>query len=255
MKKKIKWLTLLVTVCMLLTLFPTTVMASETNRHHVLESGSAQSGEGWSWNGSILTLNNFHYEGAEAETGNVFYIDGDANVSLVGENSFKGEANLNFIYATGALTLNGNGELSANNSAKFGETYDIQRDVFYSDTSITFNSGTYYMYGQTTCGGDIIINGGILNVTTSDIVYSEFGYSPVNAFYSLSHIQVNGGIINLQLGKGSTGFAVFNEGGPTTAEPNILITACEINSKNGDQLIIVAYMADRKADNLSLIHI
>ena len=226
----------------------------------VLQQGAIQSGNGWNWDGSVLTLDGFVYDG-----NNGFNIKGDASIVLKNENRFTGDANTSFISSyDGSLIWSGDGTLYADNTKAFGPDidngdWDVLAPLFYCGGKMIFNGGTLFLNGgglQSDAGFEV--NDGQLNITTPDGFVIEDEYGPwVSAAHGLltnGSVSINGGEMNFQLGKFSAGIMVSNydEGTDVT---DVTMTGGTVNvTGNGDSAILVGYPFGKTTDS-DAIHI
>ncbi len=224
MRKRI--LSLLFTVCMVLTMLPMDVFAVDNYDVWVggIQVNSSNNDDVLGDGGSVkydpvtktLTLNNCTYSGegytekGGYKRGAAIYAIGDISICLLGINSVTqigGDISFSYgIYVEGNITISGTGSLYSSGSDGT-YTYGIYSGIYESITSITILSGTVTAFG----GGD----------TISDASYG---------------ICVDSGSINISGGKvnATSGAAEMHSQGINIIRGNINISGGEVNATSGE---------------------
>ena len=179
MKRKI--LSVVLCLCMVMTLLPTMALAEgepTPTAALILTAETPAEGNGYSWDGSKLTLFGVGIDLSSKEgSDNAITLPAGSTVELVGYNKLKGNsAGGSLLSCNGNLTIGGSGILELTNGG-----YGINCND--GNNGLTINGG-YITSDIAIKAGAMTVNGGYLDVSVTD-----YGFSAIN---STTYIQSAG---------------------------------------------------------------
>ena len=198
----------LLSLCLLLTLLPSAALAAEvgqtvyvggvgltttadnsvvyakTNTGGTVTAGGSEDDYSIKWDGEILTLKGaaLHCVKPDSEIHSGIQREGDLNLVLEGENRISGSSDVAFedlygVYASGDLTVSGEGEISIDlNRTAYGTTYGLYgRNVTIEsgtlDVAIESNGAGYGAYAD----NGVYINGGTITMNSASLYGYKLG--------------------------------------------------------------------------------
>ena len=157
------------------------VVYAKTNTGGTVTAGGSEDDYSIKWDGEILTLKVAAIHCVKPDSGihSGIQREGDLNLVLEGENRISGSSDVAFedlygVYASGDLTVSGEGEISMDlNRTAYGTTYGLYgRNVTIEsgtlDVAIESNGAGYGAYAD----NGVYINGGTITMNSA----SHYGY-------------------------------------------------------------------------------